>query len=287
MYCTTFAAFVNMIKTCSKMFQCSSPRKFLFLLFPILSLSGWSRAQHTYQSVPAFQDGEKITFTVFYNVIGLYVNAGTAVFRTNVEMLNNTAAYHVIAEGTTNHRYDWIFKVRDRYESYFDMNEFHSLRFRRSISEGDFKHTEDVWFNRTNNTAYANQKTYRLSHNVMDVINAVYYARNIDYNAYRPGDKISIPIFLDGEVYNTYIRYEGKEVVKTRYGKFKVIRLKPMLIKGSIFEEGGENMTLWVTDDANHIPLRAESPISVGSVKVDMMAYEHLRHPLTSLVAVN
>jgi hypothetical protein len=67
----------------------------------------------------AFQAGEKIQFTVFYNVIGLYVNAGNATFTVGKAKLNSQDVYHVVGEGKTNPRYDWIFKVRDRYESYF------------------------------------------------------------------------------------------------------------------------------------------------------------------------
>ena len=48
----------------------------------------------------------------------------------------------------------------------------------------------------------------------------------------------------------------------------------------------GENMTVWVTDDANHVPVRIESPIVVGKVKVDMMSYANLRYPLRSLVGI-
>ena len=79
------------------------------------------------------------------------------------------------------------------------------------------------------------------------------------------------------------IRDRGKEVIKTKYGKFNAIKIKPLLLKGQIFE-GGENMTVWVTDDANHIPVRVESPLVVGKVKIDMMSYANLRHPLTSLI---
>jgi hypothetical protein len=92
-------------------------------------------------------------------------------------------------------------------------------------------------------------------------------------------------MYLDNEVYQLYIRYLGKETVKTKYGKFRAYKFKPLLIKGTIFE-GGEKMTVWVSDDANQIPLRVESPISVGSVKVDMMGYRNLRYPLTSLMNV-
>jgi hypothetical protein len=77
----------------------------------------------------------------------------------------------------------------------------------------------------------------------------------------------------------------GKETIKTKYGKFKAIKFKPLLIKGTIFE-GGEKMTVWVSDDRNHIPLRIESPISVGSIKVDMISYRNLRYPLSSLISV-
>jgi hypothetical protein len=88
-------------------------------------------------------------------------------------------------------------------------------------------------------------------------------------------------MFLDDKVNNLYIKYVGKETIKTKFGKFRAIKLKPLLIKGNMFE-GGEKMTLWVSDDLNHIPLRVESPISVGSVKVDMMGYSNLRYPMSS-----
>lgn len=45
-------------------------------------------------------------------------------------------------------------------------------------------------------------------------------------------------------------------------------------------------MTVWVSDDKNHVPLRIESPISVGSVKIDMIGYRNLRYPLTSLISL-
>jgi len=88
---------------------------------------------------------------------------------------------------------------------------------------------------------------------------------------------------LSGELYHLYIRYQGKEKIKTRFGTFNAIKFKPLLIKGEMFK-GGEKMTVWVSDDANHIPLRVQSPIVVGSVKVDMTGYKNLRYPLSSQI---
>src|SRR5258706_264273 len=117
----------------------------------------------------SFQAGEQLTYTVYYSVAGIYIDAGQATFTNTLEKLNNKPVYHITGEG------------------------------------------------------------------------------------------------------------------KTKYGKFRAIKFRPLLIKGTIFS-GGEKMTVWVSDDENHIPLRVESPIVVGKVKVDMMGNKNLRHPLTSLI---
>jgi len=232
----------------------------------------------------AFQSGESISYNIFYAVAGIYVNAGTAVFSATTEKLNNRTVYHVTGEGKTNSNYDWIFKVRDKYESYFDTANLQPLKFVRNVNEGSYKQFQTVTFNQQTNTAVTNNGVYQVPNCIQDVLSAVYYARNIDFNKYKTDDRIPFSMFLDDQVQNLYIRYLGKEDIKTRYGKFHAIKFKPLLVKGTMFT-GGEKMTVWVSDDANHIPLRIESPIVVGSVKVDMMQYNNLRYPLSSMIS--
>ncbi len=179
----------------------------------------------------AFQAGEEISYTVYYSVAGIYIDAGNATF-TNVL---------------------------------------------------EYKKYENVTFNRNANTAVTTEGVFKVPNCIQDVLSAISYARNIDFNKYKPNDKIPFTMFLDNGVFNMYIRYLGKETVKTKYGKFRAFKFKPLLLKGTIFQ-GGEKMTVWVSDDANHIPIRIESPIVVGKVKVDMMRSKNLRHPLTSLI---
>lgn len=229
-----------------------------------------------------FQNGEQLSFYVYYSIIGLYVNAGNATVSVNTERLNNKPVYHVIAEGKSNSSYDWVSKVNDRYESYIDTGTMLPIKFVRSVEEGHHKQFETISFNRIANTVVTNDGVYKVPSCIQDVLSALYYARNINFDKYQPGDKIGFNMFIDNEVYNMYIRYVGHETVKTRYGKFRAIKFKPLLIKGTVFE-GGEKMNVWVSDDGNHIPLRVESPLSVGSIKIDMMSYRNLRYPLSSL----
>lgn len=233
----------------------------------------------------AFHANESIVFNIYYSVLGLYANAGTASFTNTLESLNGKPVYHVVGDGRSNSSYDWIFKVRDKYESYFDTTTLKPYKFIRNVDEGGYKKLENVTFDQQNNKAITTTGTFNVPSCIQDVLSSIYYARNIDFNKYKPGDKIPFNMFLDNEVYNLYIKYVGKEVVKTKYGKFNAIKFKPLLVKGTIFS-GGEKMDVWVSDDPNHIPLRIESPITVGSIKVDMMQYRNLRYPLSSKISV-
>jgi hypothetical protein len=232
-----------------------------------------------------FKAGESLTFKVFYTVAGVYVGAGEAVFNTSLERFNNVPVYHVVGEGKTFSFYDNFFKVRDKYETYIDTATLQPYKFIRNVYEGGYKKFENVTFNKVTNTAVTNDGVFKVPSCVQDVLSSIYYARNIDFDKYKPGDKIPFTLFLDKQLFAMYVRYLGKETIKTKYGKFKSIKFKPLLIKGTIFE-GGEKMTVWISDDKNKIPVRIESPISVGSIKVDMMTYKNLRYPLTSLISL-
>ncbi|MEO6455451.1 MAG: DUF3108 domain-containing protein [Ginsengibacter sp.] len=233
----------------------------------------------------AFKDGEVVIMRVYYSTLGMYIGAGDASFTATIEKFNGKPVYHCVGEGKTFSFFDNFFKVRDRYETYIDTATMLPVKFIRNVSEGGYKTYNNVTFNHSAGTAVSTKGVFKITNCIQDVISATYYARNINFDNYQPGDKIPFDMFLDDENYHLYLRYIGKETIKTRYGKFRSIKFKPLLIKGTMFE-GGEKMNVWISDDPNHLMLRAESPISVGSVKVDMMGYKNLKYPLTSLISV-
>jgi len=222
----------------------------------------------------AFSAGEKLTYKVYYAVAGVYIAAGEATFNTTLERFNAKDVYHVVAEGKTYPFYDKFYRVRDKYETYIDTGTLQPYKFIRDVNEGGYKTYENITFVKS---------AGKVPPCVQDVLSAIFYARNINFDHYKKNDTIPFYMFLDRKVYPLYIRYLGKEVIRTKYAKFRAIKFRPLLIKGTIFE-GGEKMTVWVSDDPNHIALRVESPISVGKVSVDMSSHSPLRYPLSSLI---
>jgi len=232
----------------------------------------------------AFNAGEYLQYKVYYAVAGVYVPAGEASFTTTLERFNGKDVYHVVGEGKTFPFYDKFFRVRDKYESYIDTATMQPYKFIRNVDEGGYKTYENVSFIKSANTAITNAGVFKVPDCIQDVLSAIFYARNIDFSVHKVNDTIPFAMFLDRQVYHLHIRYLGKETIRTKYGKFRTIKFRPLLVKGTMFQ-GGEKMTVWVTDDPNHIAVRIESPITVGKISVDMMYHNNwLRYPLSSLV---
>jgi hypothetical protein len=227
--------------------------------------------------------GEQIVYKAYYHWGAMNVGAGEATFNTTLETLNNKPVYHIVGDGKTYKTYDWFFKVRDKYETYIDTVTMLPLKFVRNVNEGGFRIYNNVLFNHKGGSAVSTTKVVKINPCVQDVLSTIYYARNINFDKYKPGDKIPFEMFIDDEVYSLAIKYVGKEILTTSLGKFKTVKFMPTLIKGTLFK-GGEGMTVWATDDLNHIPIRVESPITVGDVRIDLIKAKNLSHNLTSKI---
>ena len=166
----------------------------------------------------AFNSGEEISYNLYYSVIGLYINAGSAKFGVAQEKINETASYHVTCIGTSNSRYDWIFKVRDKYESIVDAKTLLPYYFSRSINEGGFHQNQNLTFNQKSNEVLNDRgDTFKSADCTFDVISAIYAARNLDFRNLQVNDKVYLNFFLDNELFPSYFKYLGKEIVQTKF----------------------------------------------------------------------
>ena len=52
-------------------------------------------------------------------------------------------------------------------------------------------------------------------------------------------------MFMDSQVYPFKLRFLGKEVIKTKFGKVKCLVFRPLVQSGRIFK-AEESVTLWI-----------------------------------------
>jgi hypothetical protein len=264
------------------------------ILFLLLLPALFSGAQTSCPfSNSAFRDSEVFSYKIYYNWGAIWMAAGEASFSAVKTVLGGQPAYHFTGLGSTYPKYDWFYKVNDRYESYADTLTLKPLRFRRDAREGGNFTYDDYVFNHRKKKVYTasrrNSKPTQLDSIAItsctnDVLTAIYYVRCIDFSSYKINDTIPVTFVLDGKVYPSYVRYLGTEVIHSELlGDVRCIKFRPKLIAGTLFK-GGEGMTVWVTDDQNRMPVYVETPILVGTIKVQLLKYSGLRSRLDCLV---
>jgi len=229
----------------------------------------------------SFKSGEVLTYDVGYSLSLMWIRAGEVTFSIKDTVLNEREAHHVVGEGGTYSYYEWLFKVDDKYESFIDKETFLPLKFKRKVHEGGYKFYNEVDFRHDLNEVTSLKGNFKIPDCIHDILSAVYVCRNMNFENYSEGDTIPMTVFLDNEVWPIHARYKGKEVIKTRQGKFNTIKFTPLLIEGTVFE-AGEEMLVWVTDDENKLPLRVESEILIGKIKVELRSYKGLRNPINA-----
>lgn len=221
----------------------------------------------------AFKPGEKLTFRVHYGVFE--AGMATLTINENYDTLGGRLCYRVVGTGSTSSAVDPFFRVRDRYESVIDKQSLVPWLFIRRVDEGGYKITENVVFNHYRNTASSEKGSFPIPDNIQDLVSAFYYARSLDFNKAKEGDIFPIKAFLDNQVIPLNLKFIGRDKVKTKKGTFKCLKFRPLLQEGRIFKEQ-EDMTVWISDDKNKIPIRVQAEILVGSLKMDIQDYSGL-----------
>ncbi len=227
----------------------------------------------------AFRLGEKLKFRIHFG----FIDAGEATLEIadHYEKVGGRNCLHIVGLGQTKGAFDWFFKVRDRYETYLDQEAIVPWLFVRKVKEGGYSFSENVSFNHYKKTATSPKGTFPVPSQVQDLVSAYYFSRTFNTTNMKEGDIIPINTFLDDKIFPMNIKFIGRETIKTSLGKFNCLKFNPMLQEGRVFKPN-EKMTLWISDDKNHIPIRLEAQIVVGSIKMDLSDYSGLASPVLS-----
>ncbi len=222
-----------------------------------------------------FQNGEELHFDLSYGVI----SAGSAFFK--VDELEES--YHISVFGRSYKFFDIFYKVRDLYESYVDKKTLLSRRFHRNIREAGYRTEEQYDFDQRKNTITVGSKIYSVREDMLDIISCFYYVRSMDFSRVQPGWELNMNTFFEKSMFPVGVKYIGRGTIKTSLGNFRCLIFQPKLIPGRVFKNQSD-MTLYVSDDKNQIPLRVKSAVYLDYVYADLISYKNLKYPLTSLI---
>ena len=248
-------------------------KKHILIFFSIIFFT----TVYSQKKTEAFKSGEWLRYKMSYSG---FLRAGTAVLEVQEKDFRGKKVFYTKGTGWTSGMIKWFFKVDDKYESYFDKDTIKPYLFKRKIDEGGYKKHRITSFNYDSKKAYVQdftkQKDTSVSFfNVQDMLSSFYYLRNKDVTKMKKGDEIAIDMFMDSQIYPFKLRFLGRETLKTKFGKVKTLIFRPIVQSGRVFK-AQESVTIWITDDANKIPLKMKASLSVGSLRAELEAYKGL-----------
>lgn len=249
-----------------------------------LTVAGQSTEVSEYRHIRngSFEPGEVIKYKVHYG----FINAaeGEMIISDQLYDINGRPCYKIDVFGKSTGMFDLFLRIRDNWGTYLDTAAIVSQKFYRIIEEGKYRKHEIVDFDQKANLAsvrtYSRKKQqwkpiekFDTPSNVQDMVSGYYFLRTFDFSKLREGQIINIDAFFDDESYDFQIRYVGKEEVKTKLGKIRSVVFSPIMPENGLFD-GEDAIRVWISDDANKVPLKIKAEMFVGSVEIDITEYK-------------
>lgn len=262
------------------MFNLKMTKLFLlfFIFIPFVHVAQTSQVDFRKMENKAFKEGEKLTFDVKYG----FVTAGIATMQIpEIKKISGRNSFHVIFEVNTVPSFDWVYKVRDRYETYLDVEGIFPWRFEQHIREGSYSRDFSAFFDQRKGKAKTSEGEYDLPRYTHDIVSALYYARTLDYSNMKVDDRIHLQNFYKDKVYDLDVKYLGRETINVTAGKFDCIIVEPLVKEGGLFKSEG-SIIVWLSNDALRIPVKVKTKVVIGSIDAELTKYEGLAGKLTS-----
>lgn len=249
------------------------------LLITILFTCWLSNVVYSQSNKP-FIVGEKLVYVAHMG----WLNAGTATFTLSDSLFEGEKTFYAQAEARTIGLADKIYKVRDVYSSYFNPKTGLPLLAIRNINEGNYKYYNEVrYIHKEKKVVSQKSGEHEVPENILDMVSAFYYFReSLIKQIKNIGDEIVIDTYFADEVFPLKMRYVGMEQIKTKMGKFSCLKFTPVVEPGRIFDSE-DDVTIWISNDKNYIPLKIRIDLMIGSIKCDLIEYSGLQYSIKEI----
>ncbi|HYH84966.1 MAG TPA: DUF3108 domain-containing protein [Pyrinomonadaceae bacterium] len=170
-------------------------------------------------------------------------------------------------------------------ESQVEPNEFYALRTSKTDEQGKrVRKSEAVFDQNAKKVEYTEsdpnnaQQPPRvvvaaLEGPTQDIVSAIYFLRT---QALTPGQTFNVAISDSGRVFQVPAQvFAEKKQMKSVLGKVSVVRVDVELFgPGRPIEEGKGKMSIWVTSDERHVPIKARLSHSMGQLDIKLKSIQ-------------
>ena len=102
---------------------------------------------------------------------------------------------------------------------------------------------------------------------VHDVLTLIYYVRTQNLKA---GQTFEVAIVDAGRSYRCVVNVVAGKRMGTAVGRVNTVRVEPSIFDGNREVRSRGTLTIWLTDDRRHIPVKAQIKVPIGNVDINL-----------------
>jgi uncharacterized protein DUF3108 len=135
-------------------------------------------------------------------------------------------------------------------------------------SEATFDHaTGRVLWSQKESDQKPNAKTLSFSPPVHDVLTLIYFVRT---QALRPGQSFEVAMVDAGRTYRCVVNVVAGKKMNTAVGRVNTIAVEPAIFDGEREVRPRGALTILMTDDPRHLPVRAQVKANIGTIDIKL-----------------
>jgi hypothetical protein len=228
----------------------------------------------------AFSTGERLVFDVGYG----FITAGEAIMSIpQYDSVAGNQCFKVMFQVNSTPTFSWFYEVRDRYETYLDVEGIFPWRFEQHIKEGKYRRDFSAQFDQVNHLAKTTEGEFPIPSYVHDIVSAFYFARTLDFSKMRIGEKIHFQNFYKDSTYKLDVKFLGRQQIEVSAGTFNCLIVEPLAQEGGLFKSEGRAL-LWLSDDERKIPVKVSTKVIIGSIEAELREYSGINGELKARV---
>ncbi len=214
-------------------------------------------------------EGERLTYDLTY----LRITSGTLVLEAT-PMANQTTI-RLASRAVSSPFVSRFARVDEQLESILDPCAATTLLSRRQALHDGGLREEVVFFDPQSGTAtrFKNGREYEplwAPPPVLDTLSSLFWLRTLPL---APGGEFRLTVQSGGRVYPLLISVGKVTHLRTTTGTHETLPVVPRFRDGGMLRQKG-TLTLWVTNDPLHVPVRIKSELSFGSLTATLRRVE-------------
>ena len=205
--------------------------------------------------------------TLFYKASFRGIHAASA----SLEVIKKTviekdSVYHIQFKAKTRSAFNYIFPIDDKIDLWIDVKTFLPVKINEKISEGNFKRSTNLVFNRKDNYAIIDNDTLKIEKYTQSPYSLFYFFRKHNIKNFK--DK-RISLIQNKKTVILKLKVKEDQIINVPYGNYICTTVLPTREDNKKFKNKAE-LDIMFSNDIKKYPVMIRLKLKYGYLKLEL-----------------